>query len=53
MEGKVTEGKETGKLIGQSNARFIYMSNDIPTNYDQSEVRECASEPGKNTFKDC
>lgn len=52
VEGKVFEREEIEELIGQGNARFINMNIDSPPNYDQSEVRECASEPGANTFKE-
>lgn len=50
VEGKVFEG-EIEKLIDQGSARFSYRNIDISTNYDQSEVRECASKLGAKTFK--
>lgn len=50
MEHKVIEG-EIEELIGQGSARFIYRNIDISANYGQSEVRECASKLGANTFK--
>lgn len=50
MEGKVFEG-EIEKLIDQGSARFSYRNIDFSTNYGQSEVTECASKLGANTFE--
>ena len=52
MEGKVIEGEEVEELIGEGSTRFIYINIDILPNYDQDKIRECASEPGANTFKE-
>lgn len=52
MEGKVIEGEEVEELIGKGSARLISMNIDILPNYDQGKIREYASEPGANTFKE-
>lgn len=52
MEGKVIEGEEVEELIGKGSARLISINIDILPNYDQDKIREYASEPGANTFKE-
>lgn len=46
------EGEEVEELIGKGSATFIYMNIDILPNYDQDKIRECASDPGANTFNE-